>query len=98
MVTICPCCGAVAPQPTLFPHAPIKREIFEFIRKHPDCSNDAILDAIYQHDPNGGPCSNVVRVHISRMRKTLRANGLDIPLQHGFGSSYRIVKLEEPAQ
>jgi len=60
------------------------RSVEEFIRK------------VYAGDINGGPlCTNVISVHLHRIRKKLEGSGYTVPKNEGRPKrGYRIAKLE----
>jgi DNA-binding winged helix-turn-helix (wHTH) protein len=53
-------------------------------------SHEAIIDALWGHDPNGGPDypGNIVAVHVMHLRRALRAYGVEI--RNVFGAGYGI--------
>jgi DNA-binding response OmpR family regulator len=85
----CPECGQpIAPDVEL---SPILSRIYEFVRRHPRCTRDQIIDHVYADDPNGGPESrHTIAVHIYRLNRVLRPYGIVVRATKGHGANYSI--------
>lgn len=93
VINTCPHCGSLLIEKVIFP--PVKQRIFDYIRKHPHCTADAIVAAVYRDDPDGGPDSNALSVHLNQMKPILKENGLRIVCPfRGPGATYHIEKEE----
>lgn len=90
-INTCPHCGSLLVEKVLFPA--VKQRIFNYIKKHPYCTIEALMASVYRDDPNGGPDSNVVSAHITQMKPTLEANGLRITSRRGPGATYKLEKI-----
>jgi DNA-binding response OmpR family regulator len=88
----CSCCGQIIPPKVTLPR--VKQRIYDYIARHPEgVSREQIIDAVYGHDPRGGPTTlNVVSVHVKKMRPMLKLHGVTITSPRGPGSTYRVEK------
>lgn len=59
-------------------------------------SADAIMEALYGDDPDGGPEEKTIDVHLCKIRKALPALG--IAIETVWGRGYRAVVVAAPAQ
>lgn len=92
MTATCPCCGAPLSRPLApgeFEHLPLtgmERNILAFIaERYPaPARTEALIDDLYQLDPNGGPRAprNVLSVHIHHINKALLPLGWRIAATH----------------
>lgn len=96
----CPTCGTWIPSPGVKVGGRQRRKIYEYILRHPDCTIEAIIDATYSDDPNGGPSDarNTATAIIHTIRKILTGYGLTIANRRGVGTTYRIVPLAKPGE
>lgn len=83
------------PCPSLFYKSPIKQAIFDFIRTHPGCTRNQIINSVYADDPNGGPENvSIISAHLQQMRPTLTAAGIAIRCDRSReASGYYVVPL-----
>jgi hypothetical protein len=88
----CPACGQVIPVAHIFDNARVKQRIYDYICRHPEgVTRRQVIDAVYGHDPDGGPLvMNVVSVHIQKMNDVLANHGLRIASSGGPYSVYRL--------
>jgi hypothetical protein len=71
----------------------MQRRIFELVRKagQAGITRREMMEAIYAHDPNGGPENeNIVNVQRARMRDKLAARGLRIVSNKGHYARWKI--------
>ena len=74
----------------------IPAEIFNILwinRARKSVFRDALFNAVWGLDPNGGPGVNVLQVHICRIRRSLAPLGLTIT--SGI-EGYRLVEIDAP--
>lgn len=90
MVDLCPHCGAVMESAIFL--APVKQRIYDYIRRHAGCTSEEIMRSVWADDPDGGPDSNSLSVHISQMKSTLLQHNLRIDTRRGPGATYRLIK------
>lgn len=90
MVKTCEHCGSVLEERQF--HSSFQQDIYDYIRRHPDCTRESIADYVYRNDPDGGAGSNSIAVVIGRMRKQLKGEGFNIVTRSGPGATYRLVK------
>lgn len=96
MVEICHCCGAVIPPEDLGIHlTPTEQKVFDYIRKHPRCTVNDLIEHLYNDRRDGGPltASNNIYVYVARIRKKLSDANHDftIPYTGTWGASFRLV-------
>lgn len=90
MVDFCEHCGTILTNDTIF-HGRVQQRIYEFIREHPGCSREQIMEGVYGTEQQ--PTTfNVISVHLHNMRSTLGQLGIRIKTRRGPGSTYRFVK------
>lgn len=88
MVNKCPCCGSILLRPVLFALCP--QRIFNYIWDNPGCTKLDLEKAIYGREL----LSNVVFVHISKMRNRLHDTDYRIVQVSG---KYTIVDVSMPS-
>lgn len=93
MIKTCPTCGAITEERQF--STPFRQEIYDFIRLHPGCTMESIVNHVYRNDPSGGASTNSVAVIIRIMRKELQELGYTISTRHGRGAGYRLVELKD---
>ena len=86
----CPRCGApIVPPGITLP--PIKRRIFEAVRRHPGIGAEELRSLVWASDPNGGPEDRkVLHVHVHQLNRRLAAHGLRVWAGQGAGRGYRL--------
>lgn len=67
----CPTCGQPITLDGL-PLPPIKRRIYDLVRKHPGLNARELHDLVWATDRNGGPGPRGLYVHIAHLNKMLR--------------------------
>ena len=69
----CPCCGQrLIPQEQIS-LPPIKKRIFNAVRRYPGIDAEALRGLVWAADPDGGPEDRkVLHVHIHQMNQLLR--------------------------
>lgn len=93
-VRTCPHCGSGIPELSRF--SKMQRQIIEVVRKRPGLTIEEITQAVYGSDPDGGPSSNVVSVHIRNINRRMRDDGLKIgSVPRNRDAGIHIQKLEE---
>ena len=92
----CEHCGAVLVSDHVAAKLPPKqRALFEAVQRSGTAgiTSSAILDQMYQFDPNGGPKSaNIVNVVTSNVNKKIAGDGLRIEGKRGPLGSFRLVR------
>ncbi len=76
----CACCHQIIP-PEVFFASPLEKRIYKLVKSRPDgVSAQELVDASYQHDPNGGPLTAkiAIRVRVLKMNKELAKHGVRI--------------------
>jgi hypothetical protein len=73
----------------------VKQRIFDYIRTHPGCDREQIIESVYGNDPSNRPETiTVLSAHLVVMREQLKPLGLTIKAQTGHGGgNYRLEKL-----
>lgn len=92
----CECCGQIIPPTvTALDNMRVKKRIYDCIAKNPQgIGRDEIMDKVYGDDPDGGPeFVNVISVHVLRINKLLKAEGVKIHSTRGPHATYRLVAL-----
>jgi len=79
---ICPCCGQrLIPQDLVLP--PIKRRIFDAVRRHPGIDAEALRGQVWATNPNGGPENpKVIHVHIHQLNRLLQPQRIRVRGSH----------------
>jgi hypothetical protein len=97
MSTVCPHCGRpMIPKSARFPHVRGARRsrVVELIDDHPGISGEALMDALYADDPDGGASSRkIIAVLVYHARKQITQDGYKIESSVGRGGGYRIVPI-----
>jgi hypothetical protein len=89
---ICEACGQpVLIRPELPPLPPIKQRILDAVRRWPGISTQALRDAAWRDDPDGGPLTDTkcLHVHVSQLNALIAPLGIAIRSQNG---GYQIVR------
>jgi hypothetical protein len=74
---------------------PIKRAIFDLVRKRNGVTAVQIFDNVWGSDPDHAPQNlNTVRTHIAQMNKKLATWGMKIKSSGGWHTTYHLVHLE----
>lgn len=98
-VQTCPHCGSFMFDKPIFP--PVKQKIFDYLRKHHKrgVTSEELYAHIWGWDPNGGPDSNALSVHLTQMKPTLcKLNPpLRISATGGPGSRYYLIEVPSDA-
>lgn len=68
---------------TYIPIQPKEARIFEllYLNRGRVIRSREIFDTLYGHDPNGGPNDHVVKVYISRLRRTLMVSRIPLGIR-----------------
>ena len=97
MVKICECCGHPVPEyDALSGMTRGQQAIFEAVEKAGTAGirRTALMNAIYSHDPNGGPeYMGVLNVQRAKMKPVLEKHGLKIVTVNSGGTRWRLEKL-----
>jgi len=87
---VCPACGQPV-IPTELHLPPIKRRIFDAVRRRPGISAEALRQTVWADDPNGGPeCHHAIYVHIHQLNRLLTPLGIVVRAPKGAGAGYQI--------
>src|SRR5262249_24953832 len=92
MTTICKACGQPVIQPSeLPPLSPIKRRIFDAVRRRPGITAQELRDWVWADDIDGGPLTNTkcLHVHVAQLNTLLRPFGIAVRSQ---GGGYQILQ------
>lgn len=97
----CPCCGAALP-PEIPRLSRGRLAIYTFVRDHPACTIDDIVNHVYRDRIDGGPitANNSILVSIIKTNKRLAAlgHGYRIKSSHrGPGATWSLMKVEPNA-
>ncbi len=75
-----------------FPKSIVKQQIYDFIRKHPNCPMSRVKFAAYAHLHIDKERSNITMwVHISQMNKHLNHMGERIVTRPGADATYKLI-------
>lgn len=96
----CPCCGqpvADVPPEAVMP-SPLRRRLVDLVRRRPGITVEALADALYADDPDGGPENGTLAVRsvIRHANATLRQHGWRIARSRVWGAGYRLMKDTTP--
>lgn len=87
---ICPTCGQpIAPEIKITGKR--RQQVFDYVARHPGCSREDIVRAVYADDPNGGPESfTVISTMVWFINRQLEPHNLRIMGTGGPGSTYAL--------
>ena len=89
----CPCCGQRLIPKGQLSLPPIKRRIFDAVRRRPGIDTEALRGLVWAADPNGGPEDRkVLHVHIHQLNRVLQFHGLRV--RGSTSGGYRVVSVE----
>jgi hypothetical protein len=85
---ICSTCGQPI-VPAELPLPPLKRRLFDAVRRRPGIDAESLRVQVWANDPTGGPENpKVLHVHVHQLNQLLAARGLEVRGSHSAG--YRV--------
>jgi len=85
----CPACGQPLPPEEELKLPPIKRRIYDAVKRCPGISAEELRGAVWADDPSGGPEDRkVLHVHVSQLNQLLAPHGIVMRSQSG---GYRVI-------
>jgi hypothetical protein len=88
---ICSACGqpVIATDELILP--PIKRRIFDAVRRRPGINSESLRVLVWAADPDGGPENpKVLHVHVYQLNRLLAPQGLEVRGSHSAGYRVRV--------